>query len=262
MADPGSLFHRKEKFRMSFRTVAVIPARYGSTRFPGKPLALIAGKAMIQRACESTLLCPDIDEVIVATDDQRIADVVQSFGGKAFMTSPDHKTGTDRIAEVVRDIPADLIINVQGDEPMMAHEVLSQLIRNMRETGAEMGTAAVPFSVSGRSPDDPNAVKVVLDNRGFALYFSRSLIPHPRSGGQKVEALLHWGLYAYTREFLQQFVRWPQGQLERCEMLEQLRALENGARIWVLVTNHRSIGVDVPEDIAIVEKLLRTKSTV
>jgi len=242
---------------MSFRTVAVIPARYGSTRFPGKPLALIAGKPMIQRACESTMCCPDIDEVIVATDDQRIADVVHGFGGKAVMTSPDHKTGTDRIAEAIQDIPADLIINVQGDEPMMAHEVLSDLIKNMRKTGADMGTAAVPFSISGRSPEDPNAVKVVCDSRGFALYFSRSLIPFPRNGGQKVEPLLHWGLYAYTRKFLQQFVNWPQGMLENCEMLEQLRALENGARIWVLVTQHRSVGVDVPEDITLVEKLLQ-----
>jgi 3-deoxy-manno-octulosonate cytidylyltransferase (CMP-KDO synthetase) len=242
---------------MSFRTVAVIPARYGSTRFPGKPLAQIAGKPMIQRACESTMSCPDIDEVVVATDDQRIADVVHGFGGKAVMTSPNHKTGTDRIAEAIRDIPADLIVNVQGDEPMMAHNVLSELIKNMRKTGADMGTAAVPFSISGRSAEDPNAVKVVCDSRGFALYFSRSLIPYPRSGGQKVEPLLHWGLYAYTREFLQQFVSWPQGKLENCEMLEQLRALENGARIWVLITNHRSVGVDVPEDIALVEKLLK-----
>ena len=215
---------------------------------------------MIQRACESTMRCPDIDEVIVATDDQRIADLVDSFGGKAVMTSPDHKTGTDRIAEAISGIPADLIINVQGDEPMMAHEVLSQLIKNMRETGAEMGTAAVPFSVSGRSPEDPNAVKVVCDKRGFALYFSRSLIPFPRNGGQKCEPLLHWGLYAYTRDFLQQFVTWPQSPLEACEMLEQLRALENGARIWVLVTNYRSVGVDVPEDIALVEKLLEAQS--
>ncbi|NMA19677.1 MAG: 3-deoxy-manno-octulosonate cytidylyltransferase [Lentisphaerae bacterium] len=244
------------------RTIAVIPARYGSTRFPGKPLALIAGKPMIQRACESTMRCPDIDEVIVATDDQRIADIVHGFGGKAVMTSPDHKTGTDRIAEAIQNVPADLIINVQGDEPMMPHEVLSELIKNMRKTGADMGTAAVPFSLSGRSPEDPNAVKVVCDSKNFALYFSRSLIPFPRSGGQKVEPLLHWGLYAYTRQFLQQFVNWPQGKLENCEMLEQLRALENGAKIWVLVTNHRSVGVDVPEDIATVEKLLEEKCVV
>ncbi len=243
---------------MSFRTVAIIPARYGSTRFPGKPLALIAGKPMIQRACESTMLCPDIDEVVVATDDQRIVDVVQGFGGKAVMTSSEHKTGTDRIAEAIVDIPADLIVNVQGDEPIMPHQVLSQLIVKMRETGADMGTAAVPFSISGRAPEDPNAVKVVCDKRGFALYFSRSLIPFPRGGGQSVEALLHWGLYAYTRQFLQQFVTWPQGQLENCEMLEQLRALENGGKIWVLKTNHKSVGVDVPEDIKILEEMLKT----
>lgn len=245
---------------MAYRTVAVIPARYASTRFPGKPLALIDGKPMIQRACESTMRCPDIDEVIVASDDQRIIDAVHAFGGKAVMTSPDHKTGTDRIAEAIKNISADLIVNVQGDEPMMPHQVLSQLIDNMRRTGAEMGTAAVPFAVSGRSPEDHNAVKVVCDNRGFALYFSRSLIPFMRAGGQKAEPLLHWGLYAYTREFLQQFVAWPQGPLENCEMLEQLRALENGARIWVLKTNYRSVGVDVPEDIQVVEEMLKNES--
>ncbi|MFA6928719.1 MAG: 3-deoxy-manno-octulosonate cytidylyltransferase [Lentisphaeria bacterium] len=241
---------------MSLRTVAVIPARYGSTRFPGKPLALIAGKPMIQRAYESTLRCPEIAEVVVATDDERIRTAVEGFGGHAVMTSPEHKTGTDRIAEAIQKISADLIINVQGDEPLMAADVLSKLIQKMQETGAEMGTAAVPFSVSGRSPEDPNAVKVVLDAKGFALYFSRSLIPFPRSGGQAVEALLHWGLYAYTRDFLQKFVTWPQSPLEGCEMLEQLRALENAAKIWVLVTHQRSIGVDIPSDIARVEKML------
>lgn len=244
---------------MSERTVAVIPARYGSTRFPGKPLALIAGKPMVQWCYESTRKCADLDDVIVATDDQRIADAVASFGGKAVMTSPNHQTGTDRIAEAVANIDADLIINVQGDEPLMAPSVLSQLIAKMRGTGAEMGTAAVPFSVSGRDPADVNAVKVVLDQAGMALYFSRSLIPFPRKGGVPVEPLLHWGLYAYRRDFLDKFVSWPRGALEACESLEQLRALEHGARISVIVTTERSVGVDVPEDIELVEKMLKER---
>ncbi len=241
---------------MSKRTIAVLPARYGSTRFPGKPLALIAGKPMIQWCYESTQKCAELDDVIVATDDQRIYDAVAAFGGKAVMTSPNHPTGTDRIAEAVMNEDADLIINVQGDEPLMSAKVLSQLIAVMRESGAEMGTAAVPFSKTGRDPNDPNAVKVVIDRHGFALYFSRSLIPFPRSGGVPVEPLLHWGLYAYRRDFLYEFVKWERGKLEACESLEQLRALENGAKISVIVTPERSVGVDVPEDIAFVEKMI------
>lgn len=241
------------------KTIAVLPARYGSSRFPGKPLALIAGRPMIQHAYESTRACPDLDEVIVATDDERIAVAVRNFGGKVVMTSPDHQTGTDRIAEAVAATDADLIVNVQGDEPLMSAAVLSELIQQMRRTGADMGTAAVPFSCSERDPADPNAVKVVVDRQGFALYFSRAPIPFARPGGTAVSPLLHWGLYAYTRDFLQRFVSWPKGALEECEMLEQLRALENGARIWVLQTTERSVGVDVPEDIRLVERLLAAR---
>ncbi len=246
---------------MNKRTIAVLPARYGSTRFPGKPLALIAGKPMIQWCYESTSKCKDLDDVIVATDDTRIFDTVNAFGGKAVMTSPNHPTGTDRIAEAVKDIDADLIVNVQGDEPLMSAKVLSQLITAMRESGAEMGTAAVPFSKTGRDPNDPNAVKVVVDRRGFALYFSRSLIPFPRQGGTPVEPLLHWGLYAYRRDFLYEFVKWERGKLEACESLEQLRALENGAKISVIITPERSVGVDVPEDIEFVEKMIAERNS-
>ncbi len=241
---------------MPERTIAVIPARYGSTRFPGKPLAMISGKPMIQWCYESTLKCHDLDDVIVATDDERIMDAVASFNGKAVMTSANHQTGTDRIAEAVSEIQADLIINVQGDEPLMPPGVLSRLIAAMRESGADMGTAAVPFSRTGRNPSDINAVKVVLDRQGFALYFSRSLIPFPRKGGIPVEPLLHWGLYAYRRSFLESFVSWERGSLEACESLEQLRALENGAKIKVIVTGEQSVGVDTPEDIARVERLI------
>ena len=241
---------------MAQRTVAVIPARYGSSRFPGKPLALIAGRPMIQRVCERVSACPAIDAVVVATDDERIVAAVDRFGGNAVMTRSDHATGTDRIAEAVQGLEADLIQNVQGDVPLMSPAVLEELVGHMHRTGVEMGTAAVPFRFSGRDPADPNAVKVVVDQASFALYFSRSLIPHCRVGGTAVEPLLHWGLYAYRRDFLSQFVAWPRGRLEMCEMLEQLRALEHGARIYVLQTDQVSVGVDVPADVAHVERLL------
>lgn len=241
---------------MAQRTVAVIPARYASTRFPGKPLVLIAGRPMIQRVYEQVAACPDVDAVVVATDDERILSAVQAFGGTAVLTRSDHATGTDRIAEAVGALDADVVLNVQGDEPLMPPAVLSRLLQHMRRTGVEMGTAAVPFRLSGRDPADPNAVKVVVDDKSCALYFSRSLIPHCRAGGGAVEPLLHWGLYAYRRDFLMQFVSWPRGRLEMCEMLEQLRALEHGARIFVLQTEHVSVGVDVPADVALVERLL------
>lgn len=239
--------------------IAVIPARYGSTRFPGKPLALIAGKPMIQRVYECAREAQAIDEVIVATDDERIADVVAGFGGQAVMTSCEHQTGTDRIAEAIRNMPGEIILNVQGDEPLLPIEVLDGLVQAMQNSAADMGTVAVPFGLTERDPGDPNAVKVVIDAQGYALYFSRALIPFGREGSCVVEPLLHWGLYAYRRGFLDRFVGWPRGRLEACEMLEQLRALENGARIMVVTTEHQSAGVDVPEDVARVEALLRER---
>ncbi len=241
------------------KTIAVIPARYGSTRFPAKPLALIAGKPMIQWTYESTQKCADFQEVLVATDDERIRSAVEAFGGLAVMTSPDCRSGSDRIWEAIQGRDADLIVNVQGDEPLIPATVLHQLVQQMRESGADMGTVAVPFSVTGRDPADPNAVKVVVDTRNLALYFSRAPIPFQRVGGTPAEPLLHWGLYAYRREFLQQFVSWPTGALEACEKLEQLRALENGAKICVLTTREQSADVDVPEDIQRVEELVKAK---
>lgn len=238
------------------QTIAVIPARYGSTRFPGKPLAMIAGRPMIQWVYEKAAGATRVDDVLVATDDRRIAAAVESFGGRAVMTSPNHSTGTDRIAEAVEGTEADLIVNVQGDEPLVPSEVIDRLVVTMRESGAEMGTVAVPFAYSANPPENPNAVKVVTDSQGYALYFSRGLIPHPREGGTAVEPRLHWGLYAYRRDFLKRFVSWPAGRLEKCEMLEQLRALENGARIMVIEAEVRSIGVDMPEDISRVEPWL------
>jgi len=241
------------------RVVAVIPARYASSRFPGKPLTLIAGKSMNERVYERVAAATTIDDVLVATDDDRIYRAVIEFGGAAVMTSTDHQTGTDRIAEAVRDSRADLVVNVQGDEPVIPTSVLDELVEAMQRTGAEMGTVAVPFGLTDRKAADPNAVKVVLGLDGYALYFSRSLIPHCRDGGTPVEPLLHWGLYAYTLAALESFIAWPRGRLEQCEMLEQLRALEHGMRILVIQAQEQSLGVDVPEDVATVERYLRER---
>ncbi|MFO7821290.1 MAG: 3-deoxy-manno-octulosonate cytidylyltransferase [Lentisphaeria bacterium] len=238
------------------RVIACIPARYESSRFPGKPLAEIAGKPMIQRVVERAAAARNIDEVWVATDDERIVAAVEEVNGKAVMTASEHCTGTDRIAEALENVEADLVINLQGDEPLVPPGVIDRLVEAMIDCQAEMGTVAVPFDQADSEPNDFNVVKVVVDDNDYALYFSRSLIPFPRPGGKPVTPLLHWGLYAYRRSFLERFVKWPPGQLERCEMLEQLRALENGARIKVIRAETPVKGVDVPEDIEKVEKML------
>ncbi|MFA4945337.1 MAG: 3-deoxy-manno-octulosonate cytidylyltransferase [Lentisphaeria bacterium] len=240
------------------RVVAVIPARYGSSRFPGKPLALIAGKSMIQRVVERARSATLVDEVLVATDDERISRAVEAFGGRAVMTSPEHPSGTDRIAAAVRGVSAGLVLNLQGDEPLLPGRVIDELVRQMRSSRAEMGTVAVPLAPGSPEFANPNVVKVVVNAAGDALYFSRAGIPFQRTDGEPAGALWHWGVYAYRREFLERFVGWPPSRLERCEKLEQLRALEHGARIRVLVeTEARSTGVDTPEDVARVEALLR-----
>jgi len=238
------------------KIVAVLPARYGSTRFPGKPLATIAGKPMIQHVYEAASKAKSIQQVIVATDDLRIQKTVQKFGGNAIMTSPNHTTGTDRIAEAVQNIDANIILNIQGDEPLIPTQILEKLIDGMLKSQADMATVASPFSITDRDVNDPNAVKVVIDKNNLALYFSRSPIPYCRQGGKPSQPLLHWGLYAYQKSFLQKFVNWKPSQLEQCEMLEQLRALENGAKIWVTIANQINIGVDTPQDIPKVEKIL------
>ena len=239
------------------KTVAVIPARYGSTRFPGKPLALILGRPMIQWTYERAA-ASQADEVIVATDDQRIFDCVESFGGRAVMTASDHPTGTDRIAEAVKDIDCELIINLQGDEPLLPTEVIDDLIQLMKSRQeVQMGTVGVKKPFSNSAYTNPNNVKIVLDNSGRALYFSRAPIPYLRNDADEDQSMyLHWGIYAYRRQLLYDFITWPQGSLEKVESLEQLRALENGIDILVALTDQESVGVDTPEDIAAVEKLL------
>ncbi len=223
---------------MPRRTLAVIPARYASTRLPGKPLLRETGKYLVQHVYERAAKA--FDRVIVATDDDRILRAVRSFGGEAMMTSAKHPNGTCRIAEVASKTPCDRIVNVQGDEPEVDLRHL-RLVAKLLDT-AEMATLAVPFETE-TGAENPSRVKVVLDKKGFALYFSRSRIPHEGA------ALLHLGLYAYTRPFLLKFVKLPTGRLEQGERLEQLRALENGVRIRVgVVRGAARGGIDTAED--------------
>jgi len=232
---------------MNLRTAAIIPARFASTRFPGKVLAELCGKPMIQWVYEKAL-ASIADEVLIATDDQQVIDAVEAFGGKAVMTSPDHPSGTDRICEAAAGLDCDIIINIQGDEPLIPVEVINDLIILMQSNPEiEMGTVGVP--AKREDLDDPNRVKVVVDNFDFALYFSRSLIPFLREGGVETPALLHWGIYAYRKSVLQDFVSLPEGNLEACEKLEQLRALENGIKIYLMRSSLESIGVDTPKDL-------------
>ena len=237
--------------------VVIIPARYASTRFPGKPLALLAGKPMIRHVWEKAVAsCADAGAV--ATDDERIAAAVESFGGRAIMTSPDHPSGTDRIAEAVKSFSGvETVINIQGDEPLIPTELVDELIRLMRsDRSLEMATVAIPAC---REKMTENNVKVVFGADGNALYFSRAEIPFVRRGGTDPGCFLHWGIYAYRRDILDRFVALPPGKLENSEKLEQLRALENGIRIRVVTTNLTTIGVDTPEDLARAEASLKGK---
>ena len=230
------------------KTSIIIPARYASTRFPGKPLALIQGRPMIQWVHEKAQGARLAGEVWVATDDDRIAEAVKKFGGKVRMTSPDHPSGTDRVAEVARDLASDIIVNLQGDEPAIDSEQIDLVIRALADDPiAHMATLAAPIE-SEEEKNNPNVVKVVFDNQGNALYFSRYPIPFQRDPKSSEERYKHIGLYAYRRDFLQTFSSLPPTPLEKSECLEQLRALENGYRIKVAVTRYRGAGVDTPED--------------
>lgn len=237
------------------KCAVIIPARYASTRFPGKPLAILAGKPMIQHVYEKAL-ASCADKVVVATDDQRIADAVANFGGEAVMTSPDHPSGTDRIAEALCKLGGEyeVVINVQGDEPLIPTSVIDELIDVMKnDQNIPMATVAVP---GNRETMTENNVKVVFGTDRKALYFSRSMIPFLRQGGSECGVWLHWGIYAYRKEALEKFVTLPPGALENAEKLEQLRALENGISIYVVTSELQSIGVDTPEDLAAAEERL------
>jgi 3-deoxy-manno-octulosonate cytidylyltransferase (CMP-KDO synthetase) len=235
------------------KVVAIIPARYASTRFPGKPLALIGGRPMIQHVHHRALSCPAVSEVYIATDDERIFQCVRRFGGRAIMTERAHPSGTDRIAEASRNLklaPDDIIVNIQGDQPAFEPSVISDMVGPLLEDRlTPMST--LMYRIRERSEiDNPHHVKVVTDNEGFALYFSRAAIPFFRDSNCDGSYYKHLGFYAYRVDFLDQFTRWPVGRLESVEKLEQLRALERGFKIKVIETTFDSIEVDTPEDIA------------
>ena len=240
--------------------IAVIPARYASTRFPGKPLAMLGGKTVIQRVCEQ--VASILPEVYVATDDERIFRAVEAFGGHAVMTRTDHKSGTDRIEEAVEKIgtDADVVINVQGDEPFIQPSQVETLMHLFDNPETQIGTLGKPFETV-EAVKNPNSPKIVVDNRGFALYFSRSVIPYIRGVEESqwlghYPFLKHLGVYAYRREVLAEVTRLPQGWLEKAESLEQLRWLENGYRIRVGLTDVETVGIDTPEDLARAEQFL------
>jgi len=241
------------------KTFAFIPARYDSKRFPGKPLALIAGRPLIEHVYRCALSCPEISEVFVATDDKRISQCVHDFGGRAIMTEKKHPSGTDRIAEAIQKIDLqkdDLIINIQGDQPKFQPSAISHLINPLLEDQeVPMSTLKIKFT-DEREIENPNYVKVVTDKDGFALFFSRSPIPFFRDSKCVRVHYKHLGFYGYRPDFLKKFVRLPVGQLESAEKLEQLRALEYGFRIKVAETPHDSIEVDTPNDIKKVEEMM------
>ncbi|MBR6456183.1 MAG: 3-deoxy-manno-octulosonate cytidylyltransferase [Prevotella sp.] len=239
---------------------AIIPARYASTRFPGKPLALLGGKTVIERVYRQ--VSEVVEEVFVATDDERIFREVERFGGRAVMTSPNHRSGTDRIQEAVTTIgtQADVIINVQGDEPFIQASQIEELCRQFDDPTTQIATLGKPFA-SMEAVENENSPKIVLDNNGFALYFSRSVIPFVRGIDrsrwlEQFPFLKHIGLYAYRREVLRKITQLPPSSLEQAESLEQLRWLQNGYRIRVGLTDVETIGIDTPDDLARAEEFL------
>ncbi len=246
----------------SLRAVGVIPARFASSRFPGKPLASIAGRPMIQHVVEGARTAKRLSEVLVATDDPRIVDACAAFGAQAVLTSGQHPTGTDRLAEAAAHLEADVFVNVQGDEPLIEGFVIDAAVAALEEA-PEVPMATVVHAAGSDALDDPNRVKVVLDRRGDALYFSRSPIPHVRDAGSSAAPRIwqHVGLYAYRAAFLRELVSLDRGDLEQREQLEQLRVLEHGHRIrCAVIEGWRSLPVDTPADVAGVEETLRQRA--
>jgi 3-deoxy-manno-octulosonate cytidylyltransferase (CMP-KDO synthetase) len=243
----------------SDKIVIVIPARYGSTRLPGKPLVPLAGQPMIQRVYERAKQSQRAGRVIVATDDARIVAAVEGFGGEARMTRTDHRTGTERVAEVAAHVAGEVFVNVQGDEPLLDPVAVDTAIDALlEEPVAAVATVATAIRVPGDIMD-PNVVKAVLDFDNNALYFSRAPVPWVRDTAAKLQ-VRHWkhlGLYVFQREALLEYPTLPQGELEKIEQLEQLRWMENGWKIRVAEVEHDAVSVDVPEDVARVEKLLQ-----
>ena len=250
--------------------IAIIPARYASTRFPGKPLAMLGGKPVVQRVYER--VAAEFDAVAVATDDERIRDAVAAFGGRAVMTSPDHRSGTDRCREAYETLcreqgcTYDVVVNVQGDEPFISPSQIRALTACFDDERTDIATLVKPFAPSDgiEALENPNSPKVVIDNESRAIYFSRSVIPYLR-GVERSEWLArhtfykHIGMYAFRRDVLREVTSLPQSSLERAESLEQLRWLENGYKIGVGITDIETVGIDTPEDLARAEEFLRTR---
>ena len=239
------------------KVLCVIPARYASTRLPGKPLADIAGKPMVCRVYERAVQASRVAETLVATDDERVYEAVQAEGGKVMMTAKDHPTGTDRLAEVAAAFPdMELIINVQGDEPLIEPKLIDALAA-VFDDDAELQMATVMTAMQDKAEQqNPNNVKVVTDQQGYALYFSRSLLPYPRNAAG-TPVYKHIGIYAYKRDFLLKYAKMQPTPLEQAESLEQLRALENGYKIKVVQTDYRFVGVDTAEDLKLVNEIYR-----
>jgi 3-deoxy-manno-octulosonate cytidylyltransferase (CMP-KDO synthetase) len=243
------------------QVIVVIPARYESTRLPGKPLVPLAGKPMVQHVYERAKRAQTVHRVVVATDDQRIVDAVKAFGGEARMTRADHRTGTERIAEVAAHEKGDIFVNVQGDEPLIDPVAIDTAVAALlEEPVAQIATVATPIRRAGDIMD-PNIVKTVLDFDSNGMYFSRAPIPWVRDTQQKIHVSYwkHLGLYVFQRDALLEYPTLPQGELEKIEQLEQLRWLENGWKIRVVEVEHDAVSVDVPEDVARVEKLLKAQ---
>ncbi len=248
------------------KVIAIIPARYASTRFPGKPLAILGGKTVIRRVWEQVSRV--IDDVAVATDDRRIAEAVEAFGGRAVITSPDHRSGTDRCYEAYCLIGGeyDVVVNVQGDEPFISPSQIRALTACFDDERTDIATLVKPFAPSDgiEALENPNSPKVVIDNESRAIYFSRSVIPYLR-GVERSEWLArhtfykHIGMYAFRRDVLREVTSLPQSSLERAESLEQLRWLENGYKIGVGITDIETVWIDTPEDLARAEEFLRTR---
>lgn len=243
--------------------IGIIPARYASTRFPGKPLALLGGKPVIQHVYEKVATV--LEAAYVATDDERIYDVVKSFGGQVVMTRTDHKSGTDRIEEAIEKIGGewDVVVNVQGDEPFVAKSQLDTICHCFDDPTTQIATLGKPFE-SMEAVQNPNSPKIVVDNMGFAMYFSRSVIPYVR-GKEKSSWLTHYpflkhlGIYAYRKDVLRQVTQLPQSSLEIAESLEQLRWLQNGFKIKVGTTDVETVGIDTPQDLERAEEFLKSR---
>ncbi len=244
-------------------TIGVIPARYGSTRLKGKVLADLCGKPMIQHVWENAKKAKLLDRLMIACDDAKVKKICEGFGAEAVMTSKDCASGTDRIAEAVKSLNTEIVVNIQGDEPLVSPTMIDDMTKALLENKACMMSTVIKPITDAKDIENPNVVKVVVDHQGFALYFSRSAIPYNREGisSNKVKYYKHFGLYAYRKDFLLSFKNLPPSSLEQIEKLEQLRVLQAGYKIKTVETNFNAIAVDTKEDLKRVEDVLRKKKS-